>query len=92
MICQLIVPDYIQKEQSNTKFDLQERIKPYDNEKQNNILVSFDASKLNNQNIQILYQLSEIIKDSGDIGTFELDIFTINIIHMSEYQNSLIIN
>jgi len=89
---QLIVPDYIQKEQSNTKFDLQERIKPYDNEKQNNILVSFDASKLNNQNIQILYQLSEIIKDSGDIGTFELDIFTINIIHMSEYQNSLIIN
>jgi glycosyltransferase involved in cell wall biosynthesis len=26
---QLIVPDYIQKEQSNTKFDLQERIKPY---------------------------------------------------------------
>jgi glycosyltransferase involved in cell wall biosynthesis len=87
---QLIVPDYIQKEQSNTKFDLQERIKPYDNEKQNNILVSFDASKLNNQNIQILYQLSEIIKDSGEVGTFNLDIFTIDIIHMNEYQNQLI--
>ena len=87
---QLIIPDYIQKEQSNTKFDLTERIKPYDNEKQNNILVSFDASKLTNQNISLIYQLSEIIKDSGEIGTFNLDIFTIDIIHMDEYQDKLI--
>ncbi len=87
---QLIVPDYIKKEQSNTKFNLQERIKPYDNEKQNNILVSFDASKLTNQNFQLLTQLPEIIKDSGEIGTFVLDIFTIDIIHMNEYQNQLI--
>ena len=87
---QLIVPDYIKKEQPNTKFDLQERIKPYDNEKQNNILVSFDASKLTNQNFQLLTQLTEIIKDSGEVGTFNLDIFTIDIIHMTEYQNNLI--
>lgn len=87
---QLIVPDYIKKEQPNTKFDLQKRIKPYDNKKQNNILVSFDASKLTNQNFQLLTQLPEIIKDSGEIGTFTLDIFTINIIHMNEYQNNLI--
>jgi len=86
----LIVSDYINKEQSNTKFNLQERIKPYDNEKQNNILVSFDASKLTNQNFQLLTQLPEIIKDSGEIGTFNLDIFTINIIQMIEYQNKLI--
>jgi len=82
--------DYISKEQSNTKFDLRERIKPYDNEKQNNILVSFDGSQLNNQNIQLLTQLSEIIKDSGEIGTFNLDIFNLDIIHMNEYQNDLI--
>ena len=87
---QLIVPDYIKKEQPNTKFDLQERIKPYDNEKQNNILVSFDASKLTNQNFQLLTQLPEIIKDSGEIGTFNLDIFTVDIVHMIEYQNNLI--
>ena len=87
---QLIIPDYIDKEQSNTKFDLKERIKPYDNEKQNNILVSFDASKLTNQNFPLITQLSEIIKDSGEVGTFNLDIFTIDIIHMNEYQNQLI--
>ena len=86
----LIVPDYIKNEQPNTNFDIQERIKPYDNEKQNNILVSFDASKLTNQNFELLTQLPEIIKDSGEVGTFNLDIFTIDIIHMNEYQNNLI--
>ena len=87
---QLIVPDYIKKEQPNTNFDLQERIRPYDNEKQNNILVSFDVSKLTNQSFHLLTQLPEIIKNSGEIGTFVLDIFTIDIIHMTEYQNNLI--
>ena len=82
--------EYIEKEQSNTKFDLSNRVKPYDNEKQNNILVSFDALKLTTQNFQFISQLPEIIKDSGEIGTFILDIFTIDIIHMNEYQNNLI--
>jgi glycosyltransferase involved in cell wall biosynthesis len=87
---QLIVPDYINKEQPNTKFNLIEHIRPYDNEKQNNILISFDASKLTGINFQLISQLPEIIKDSGEIGTFNLDIFTIDIIHMNEYQNNLI--
>jgi glycosyltransferase involved in cell wall biosynthesis len=81
---------YIEKEQPNTSFDLQERIKPYDNEKQNEILISFDASKLNQDNFQLLQQLPDIIKDSGEIGSFQLDIFTVDIIQMNEYQNALI--
>lgn len=82
--------EYIDREQFNTKFDLWERIKPYDNEKNTEILVSFDGSKLNHQNFQLLQQFSDIIKDSGEIGSFELDIFTINITQMNEYQNDLI--
>jgi hypothetical protein len=85
-----IIQDYIKKEQSNTKFDLYDRIRPYGNEKQNEILVSFDASKLTNQNFQLLTQLPVIIKDSGEIGTFVLDIFTIDIINMKEYQDNLV--
>jgi glycosyltransferase involved in cell wall biosynthesis len=84
------IQDYIKKEQPNTKFNLYERIKPYDNEKQNEILVSFDASKLTNQNFQLLTQLPEIIKDNGEIGSFELDIFTIDIININEYQDNLV--
>jgi glycosyltransferase involved in cell wall biosynthesis len=82
--------EYINKEQSNTTFDLLERIKPYDNEKNTEILISFDGSELNQQNFQLLQQFPDIIKDSGEIGSFELDIFTIDIIQINEYQNDLI--
>jgi glycosyltransferase involved in cell wall biosynthesis len=82
--------EYINKEQPNTTFDLWDRIKPYDNEKNTEILISFDGSKLNQQNFQLLQQLPDIIKESGEIGSFELDIFTVDIIQMNEYQNGLI--
>jgi glycosyltransferase involved in cell wall biosynthesis len=81
---------YIEKEQPNTLFDLYERVKPYDNEKNNEILISFDATQLNQNNFQLIQQLPDIIKESGEIGTFQLDIFTIDIIQMTEYQNTLI--
>jgi len=81
---------YIEKEQLNTSFNLLERIKPYDNEKQNEILISFNATQLNQNNFQLLQQLPDIIKDNGEIGSFELDIFKIDIIQMNEYQNNLI--
>lgn len=81
---------YIEKEQLNTSFRLQERIKPYGNEKQNEILISFDVTQLNQNNFQYIQQLSDIIKDNGEIGSFELDIFKVDIIQMNEYQNSFI--
>jgi len=81
---------YIKKEQPNTLFDLHDRIKPYDNEKQNEILISFDANQLNQNSFQLIQQFSDIIKDNGEIGSFELDIFKVDIIQMNEYQNNLI--
>lgn len=81
---------YIKEEQLNTKFDLYERVKPYDNEKQNEILISFEATQLNQDNFNLLQQLPDIIKDNGEIGIFQLDIFTINITQINEYQNKLI--
>jgi len=81
---------YIEKEQSNTLFNLHDRTKSYDNEKQNEILVSFDANQLNQNNFQLIQQLPDIIKDNGEIGSFELDIFKVDIIQINEYQNNLI--
>lgn len=81
---------YIEKEQLNTSFNLSERIRPYDNEKQNEVLVSFDTNHLNQNNFQLIQQLPDIINDNGEIGSFELDIFKIDIIQMNEYQNILI--
>jgi glycosyltransferase involved in cell wall biosynthesis len=93
--CSIIYVDcnykhYIEKEQLNTSFNLYNRIKPYANEKQNEILVSFNANQLNQNNFHLLQQLPDIIKDNGEIGSFELDIFKVDIIQINEYQNNLI--
>jgi hypothetical protein len=75
---------------SNTKFNLSERIKPYNAPKTNQILIEFDGTKLTQDSFNMLMQLPEIIKESGEIGSFELDIFRIEIKKMDEYQNTLI--
>lgn len=67
-----------------------EKIKPYDNEKNNEILVEIDAITLTNDDFKIIQQLAKIIQDSGDIGRFTLGNLTIEIIQMNEYQHTLI--
>ena len=54
-------------------------------------MVHIDCSKLNNQNFQIITQLSEILQDSGEIGEFDLDIFNIKVNSLQTYEKDLII-
>jgi glycosyltransferase involved in cell wall biosynthesis len=91
---QVITDSYREKEQSNTKFDLSKRvlILEYNDPKgENDIVVEFDARNFSQQSFNILIQLPEIIKESGEVGEFELDIFKIIINSMIEYQNDLIV-
>jgi glycosyltransferase involved in cell wall biosynthesis len=90
---QLLMSQYIDKEQSNTKFDLKKRVLTLENNDpigENDIVIEFDATKLTNDNFQLLQQLSQIIQDSGEIGTFELDIFKIIINSLETYEQNLI--
>lgn len=88
---QSIIQPYIDLEQPNTKFNLKERVKIIGKDKPNNdIVIEFNALSLNQESFNIIQQLSEIIKESGDIGSFELDIFKVDIKNMVEYQNNLI--
>jgi hypothetical protein len=90
---QEIVDTYINKEQLDTKFDLTKRVFNLSNNTpkwENDILVEFDATHLTNENFNLIQTLPEIIKESGEIGEFELDILKITINHMEEYQNNLI--
>ena len=57
---------------------------------ENDIVIEFDATRLTQQNFQLLQQLPSIIKESGEIGRFELDIFTIEINHLEEHTKNLI--
>ena len=76
---------YIQKEQKRTVTDLLDRLKPYDNEKQNDIIVKIDTQKFTQQDYVYINQLSAIIQDSGKIGEFELGNLKINIMRIEEY-------
>jgi len=90
-----IVDIYIDQEQKNTLFNLSKRVFVESNNDpigENDIVVEFDATRLTNENFKLLQQLPSIIKESGEIGKFELDIFTIEINHLEEYTNNLIKN
>ena len=83
------VVDYIEEE--NTSFNLHDKFKPYDNEKQNKILVEINGSLFNQQDYQYIQQLSEIINDSGEIGTFNIGNLKIRIVSLQTYEKELII-
>jgi len=95
--CSTTYPDgdyitYQKQESLKTSFNLQDRIKPYDNEKNNNILVNIDGNNLTQQDFQIIQQLSEIIQDSGEIGSFKLGNLVIEVIQLNTYEDNLIVN
>jgi glycosyltransferase involved in cell wall biosynthesis len=83
---------YITLEQPNTKFNLRDRIKPLDNEKNNEILIQIDGAKFTQQDFNYITQLPKIIQDSGEIGSFELNNLHIDIIQINTYEKDLIIN
>ena len=84
------ITDYLVKEQSNTLYNLSERVLNIHTEKTNDVIVRFDGSKLTNEGFQFLTQLSEILKDSGEIGEMEFDIFKITINRLKTYEKDLI--
>jgi len=84
------VNDYVKQEQPNTQFDLSKKIHSDHIEPENDVVVRFDASKLNNDNFQIIVKLSEILQQSGEVGELELDIFKFEIKKLKTYENDLI--
>lgn len=80
---------YISTDQSKSNFNLSERVLPIDNEKNNEILITI-GEKFEQQDFQIINQLSAIIKDSGEVGEFELGNLKIEILQIKDYINELI--
>jgi len=80
-------------EDEATTFDLRDKIKPFDNEKNNEIIVTVDGNTFNQQDFGYIQQLSEIIADSGEPGFHgELGNITVEIFEqMNTYEKDLII-
>ena len=88
-----IIDIYINQEQTNTTFNLTNRVFIENNNNpigENDIIIEFDATRLTNESFNLIQTLPEIIEESGEIGEFELDIFKITINNIEEYQNNLI--
>ena len=85
--------DYIEMEQSNTKFDLRKRVLDIDQNDpvaENDVVLKFDARRFNQTSFDIIQNLSDIITESGGIGVFGLDCFTITINNLETYEKDLI--
>ena len=82
-----MVDDYIKKEQPNTLINLSDKInKTFDSD----IVVRLDGNTLTQDDFKLIQQLSKIIKDSGEIGKFNIGNLELTINSMNEYQNNLI--
>ena len=83
-----IINDYIEMEQSNTKFDLSKKFNTNEN---SDIIVEFDALRLNNQSFQFIQNLSEIFDfNEFEIGQYEFDIFNIKVSRVKHYEYRLV--
>ena len=81
--------DYLYIEKDNTLLNLNDRVKSYDTEKNNEILVEIDGKTINNNDFKIIQQLAKIIQNSGEVGKFTLGNLNIEIHQMNEYQHNL---
>ena len=82
---------YIINERQNTSFNLSERVLPYDNEKQNEILVYINGKTFNQQDFNIINRLTEIIENSdGELGEFEIGNLKLDISNLNTYEKELI--
>jgi len=78
---------FITTDQQNTNMTLSQRVLPFDNEKNNEILVTIDEN-FNQQDFQYIQQLPEILADSTfleedygekfEVGNLQLEIFATN--------------
>jgi len=85
-----IYENYTQKEQPQSNFNLKHKIKPHDWDKNNYIIVEIDGNTFNNQDFNIIQQLSAIIQDSGELGEFELGNLKITINDLTTFEKDLI--
>lgn len=87
---EVLIEKYINREQINTSFELSQKILPNQINISDDIVVRLDCNSINQETFNLIQKLSEIIKDSGEIGTFKLGNLTIEVNSLQEYQNDLI--
>ena len=78
---------YIKAEQKNTIIDLKPK---FNYNRNSDITVNIDCNTFTNEDFINLSRMSQIIKDSGAVGEFNLGNLFINIVRVKEYTDNLI--
>lgn len=81
------VLEYVKQEQVNTLIPLENKINQITD---NDIVIKLDGKTFNEQDFTYIQQIPQIIKNSGQIGEFELGNLSIKINALTEYTNNLI--
>jgi len=81
---------YIKAEQQNTRYDLNKKLKRYDEPKNNDVVVTFDGNKITNQSFEFFNILQQMLEDSGQPGELEYDIFKLKIKILNDHSKCLI--
>jgi hypothetical protein len=74
---------------TNSNPQLEQVLNPWFNEGQD-IIVEVNGNTFTQEDFNVIQQLNDIIKEDGEIGSFELGNLKITINSMNEYQNDLI--
>ena len=83
--------EYINQEQSKSSYDLSSKIKNIGEPIVNDITVEFDGTLFNKDRYEFLTShLPNVLKDSGELGEMEYDIFKLHIKSLKTYENDLI--
>jgi glycosyltransferase involved in cell wall biosynthesis len=75
---------------NNSTPQLEEVLEPWSNGG-DDIIIKIDGNRFNNEDFKYLQNLNEIIKDSGELGEFELGNLHITINSLETYEKDLII-
>jgi hypothetical protein len=70
---------YIESEQPNTKFNLRSRLKKLSEAGADDVTVEFDAREFGNSHFNFISNLSEVVSETAELGTFEFSIFRVTI-------------
>ena len=74
---------------TNSNSQLEQALNPWFNEGQD-IVVEINGNTFTQEDFSVIQQLNDIIKEDGEIGSFELGNLKITINSINEYQNDLI--
>jgi glycosyltransferase involved in cell wall biosynthesis len=84
------VDSYIKVEQPNTLYDLTERVRYITEDKDSDVVIELDGSQWKDEHSGFINNLTQILKDSGEVGTMDYEIFTLYIEKLETYEKELI--